>query len=156
METSRVLLTITYWLKYARNGHHRIKGMKRNDVGNFPSITVPLFPLLFQFLLLYLSLHFSPPPPMYLLFSTLLLLPLYLSLSTLRTSLQGTVTVTSILTISKALSVDGGLYFCEAHNNLPNLSNTVQSKQAEISVKSRHCGREGERLRRMGSGKKEV
>ena len=86
-------------------------------------------------IIIYLPLSFTPLPPF---------LPL---------SLQGTVSVTSMLSIPQALFVDGGLYFCEAHNNMTILSNTVQSKQAEISVISRHCGRKGERLRRMERGK---
>ena len=38
--------------------------------------------------------------------------------------------------------MDGGFYFCEAHNNLIIFSETVQSEKAEISVISRHLCRE--------------
>ena len=44
--------------------------------------------------------------------------------------------------------MDGGFYFCEAHNNLILFSETVQSEKAEISVISRHLCREEERLKR--------
>ena len=78
-------------------------------------------------------------PPTFLSFFFSFFLPLSIScLIFLYTSLQGTMTVTSMLIIPLVFSVDGGLYFCEAHNNLTILSNTVQSKQAEISVISRH------------------
>ena len=47
---------------------------------------------------------------------------------------QGTTTITSTITISQVRYADGGLYYCEAQNQLTILSNTVQSDSVELSV----------------------